>query len=687
MKPFFSVLVPVYNQVGLMDECIRCLSEQTYSDFEVIIVDDGSTDDSLKILKEFAEKDKRVKVIEHGVNKSLLAARFTAMDKAEGEYTFFLDSDDYIENDGLEKLHTYLTENDVEAVRFGYVIEPQGEKVLPQPCENTLTAILKTEIPPAIWKNCFQTAVVKRAIADAESFYCNMGEDSFMAALLFSHCDKVGVLNEYIYHYNIGIGMSAQKKSVSTDKVKKGMESVVASGEHILEVIGKVKPDYLSDARQAVLMMKVFVASQSLLGETDIANYVRLLGAVDEVGQHAIFEALCNNHLVSKVFELRGVKNPAPDVSVIIPMYNAKEYILYTIESVLGQTKKEIEVLVIDDCSTDGCFEMCQKQYANDPRVRVIRQKQNGGPGKARNSGIALARGKYVAFLDADDQYVPDYLRELYECAEQYGADVVHSTGCFMAVSENMPDNLLEVPADHIAHITLDHMDEKLQDIMVVDEDPQKRFEAWTAHHIHWAVWNKLYNREFLLQNKIEFGMMRMAEDHHFVFSCLFSGAKYVMIPNSGYVYRIVDSSVSRGKKDINFLIKLLVAEFECDLEMKKITSRIPFFAEDKARSRKAIQYAEDGIEFGYLRAAYWAVGAENVRASEEIYQLFEERFGDRAAYVFEMFNDAHEFRTPGDEVQMEKYNSASFLRKLLEDKHLPSMKDYQEAQMKKMMQ
>ena len=83
-----------------------------------------------------------------------------------------------------------------------------------------------------------------------------------------------------------------------------------------------------------------------------------------------------------------------PDISVIIPLYNAKDYVTYTIDSLLGQTKKELEVLLVDDCSTDGSPELVERRYAGDERVRVIRQQKNGGPGVARNTGIEQARGR-----------------------------------------------------------------------------------------------------------------------------------------------------------------------------------------------------------------------------------------------------------------------------------------------------
>ena len=100
-----------------------------------------------------------------------------------------------------------------------------------------------------------------------------------------------------------------------------------------------------------------------------------------------------------------------PVISVIMPAYQAKQYIGQAIASVQNQTCEQAwELLVIDDCSTDGTMEAV-RAYAADPRIRYVRQRKNRGVAAARNLGIRLARGVYVAFLDADDWWEEDKLR------------------------------------------------------------------------------------------------------------------------------------------------------------------------------------------------------------------------------------------------------------------------------------
>ena len=109
-------------------------------------------------------------------------------------------------------------------------------------------------------------------------------------------------------------------------------------------------------------------------------------------------------------------------ISVVVPIYNTKPYLVECIESILDQKiNVPIEVLLIDDGSTDGCGEICDKYAARDARVRVIHQ-ENQGLSVARNAGINAARGRYYAFIDSDDVVLPRFLQTLYDACEQNDA-------------------------------------------------------------------------------------------------------------------------------------------------------------------------------------------------------------------------------------------------------------------------
>ena len=117
-----------------------------------------------------------------------------------------------------------------------------------------------------------------------------------------------------------------------------------------------------------------------------------------------------------------------PLVSIIVPVYNVKPYLNRCVDSLLGQSYQNMELLLVDDGSTDGSEALCDEYAAQDVRVRVL-HKKNGGLSDARNAGVDAAKGEYLSFVDGDDWVSPYYIENLYRALEQAGADF--SASCF----------------------------------------------------------------------------------------------------------------------------------------------------------------------------------------------------------------------------------------------------------------
>lgn len=120
-------------------------------------------------------------------------------------------------------------------------------------------------------------------------------------------------------------------------------------------------------------------------------------------------------------------RNPSPLCSVIIPAYNASRFIEDTVKSVIAQTFPDWECIVVDDCSTDNTFELVSAIAENEPRLRVIQNSENMRVAKTRMAGVAAARGKYVAFLDGDDMFVPEKLERQISLLE-YCSEICQSS-------------------------------------------------------------------------------------------------------------------------------------------------------------------------------------------------------------------------------------------------------------------
>lgn len=122
-----------------------------------------------------------------------------------------------------------------------------------------------------------------------------------------------------------------------------------------------------------------------------------------------------------------------PLISVIVPIYNVKAYLDRCVESLLGQSYKDLEIFLVDDGSTDGCGKVCDRYAAQDPRITVI-HKKNGGLSDARNAALDAAQGEYYAFVDGDDWVSPYYVENLYRALRKADADMAVS--CFEEVFE-----------------------------------------------------------------------------------------------------------------------------------------------------------------------------------------------------------------------------------------------------------
>lgn len=303
---YFSVLVPVYNQMGKMDKCIDSLLNQTFKDFEVIFVDDGSTDGSSDFLDKLCDENQNFNVYHHGENKSLTAARFTGMEHAKGSHVFFLDSDDFLETTALEQLKNKFDETGADIIRFGVLMEPMGVTVMPPETDDYLTSFMKGLIPPAIWKNAYDASVIKGVLDKCSSFYCNMGEDSFFSTVFFGNADVVISFESVLYHYDALSGMSQTSQVSSMAKLIKDYDSAHASGVNIIKFVKKYKPEYLELAKKSIRHMYRYILCQNILYAKDCLDVSSYLNFFREKGEKLVYEFGCKELIPYKVkFDLK----------------------------------------------------------------------------------------------------------------------------------------------------------------------------------------------------------------------------------------------------------------------------------------------------------------------------------------------------------------------------------------------
>lgn len=220
---------------------------------------------------------------------------------------------------------------------------------------------------------------------------------------------------------------------------------------------------------------------------------------------------------------LQTEKRKQPEISVIVPVYNVAPYLAACLDSILAQTFRDFELILVEDGSTDGSREIAEEYEAKDARVRLVEHRWNHGTSAARNLAMELSRGKYVAFVDSDDILSPEYLSYFYQAAEQTGTDVAQAG--FHEFSRTPGDG----------------------DVVRWTEQPgfipaklQVRMNFFLPLRVHIAPWSKLFRKDFLDRHHLAFPTTPVANDVCFHYQCLLTAERYLVLPPGDlYNYRV----------------------------------------------------------------------------------------------------------------------------------------------------
>ena len=214
-----------------------------------------------------------------------------------------------------------------------------------------------------------------------------------------------------------------------------------------------------------------------------------------------------------------------PLVSVIVPVYNVERYVQQCLESLVNQTLKEIEIIIVNDGSTDGSAEICNKYAKMDSRIVYI-TKENGGLSEARNVGLKYASADYIGFVDSDDYVDLDFFKVLYDLTQKNNAKI--SVGAIRRVDEN--------------NITY-REDKSKEDTIFSTYDAMK--SMLTAKGISNAVWNKIFYKALL--NGEEFPVGKLYEDEFFTYRIIDKTDIVCVSSRVAYNYKINPNSITHG--------------------------------------------------------------------------------------------------------------------------------------------
>ena len=524
-----SIIVPIYNTEKYLHQCLDSILNQTYTNFEVLLVNDGSTDSSGIICQEYVERDSRFRYFEKD-NGGVASARNLGLEHSEGTYITFIDSDDWVEQNYLDVLYTALKEND-------------------------------TDVAISTYKRFAQDSVFYlRSYSKENDEFLNIGKrnrNSFLEIL-----PKLGELDHSFYSISsklikrkiIGNLLFDEQVSYAEDlnfffHLYLGVESVVYVRDYT----------YIYRTHDASTSQNV----NELKALQELEIYKSMFQQIDRMGLPTFYYFKRMENVViyrisgfptskaireyeSFVSEVRErVTYQQPLISLIVPIYNVENYLWSCLDSIAKQTYSNIEILLVNDGSPDGSAAICQEFVARDSRFRYI-EKENGGLSDARNAGIAEAKGEFISFVDSDDWIELTYVEDLYRAALFNDAEVVVSNYKKFDVKDNC----------YWIHIFDDYYETHYSGEELIQQLPaleRKDFSFTTS-------WGILFAHR--LFDAISFPKGKTIEDTRTNYRLFAESRRLTYIHKALYNYRVgVDSINSRITE------KLLVDVLECLME------------------------------------------------------------------------------------------------------------------------
>ena len=547
-NPLVSIIIPVYNVEPYLKECLDSVVNQSYKNLEIILVDDGSTDNSGIMCDDYASGDERIKVI-HKKNEGLNYARKTGFENSTGEYISFLDSDDVIEKNFVKYLIQSIIGADAEIALCSYdnfaLSPPMRNAELDFQIidkEDVISAYLTSS--PLLGRLFLQTAHMKiyaRKLIELVNWNITnykVSEDEAMSSFIYASLTKnnIPIIKNELYLYR-------QRSGSLTDSIKKSYNNSI-NGKTInryefLENIKKLRLKLFGEEYEdeiyswfsmnfIIYLQSIYISKESRPSKKDLFFYNKDFEKIAKSHEKyppwgiykEIFNAIKESGNINTGFY--GYMKENPLVSVIIPVYNVESYLKECLDSVVNQSYKNLEIILVDDGSNDGSGAICDDYASGDERIKVI-HKKNGGVSEARNLGIKESRGEYITFVDADDFIDSKAMENLVTNSKKYKTDIT------------IGDRIIR----HTNGYTINHSAEnipRLKSFSINNTNEKMMFELLA--HIN-SVWGKLYKKDFIIKNNIIFPTdIKIGEDFEFLAKAYLNAKNMVYIKDVVYYYR-----------------------------------------------------------------------------------------------------------------------------------------------------
>ena len=505
-----SIVIPVYNAEKYLGGCLNSIQNQTYKNFEVILVNDGSIDHSETICKEFVEVDTRFRYFLK-VNGGASSARNFGLDHVTGDFITFIDADDWVDENHLEVLINNIKENNsdmaVSSIKkfdnvssFEFRVYSNQEKYLLNynklNREEFLVILPKLIHASNSYKIAVSKLFKKELVSDVrfdESII--YGEDLEFFFKLYVNINSISYVDEVTYIYRL------HDESSSSKFGQLHMEQELAIYKKMYEKIEE-------------------------LDLPTIHYYTTISDLLEFRRDYLENRVLFNEYLKFLEIKERSVTYPKDLISVIVPIYNVSPYLRLCLESIEKQTYPHFEVLLINDGSRDNSKDICLEFAERDNRFKYIEQ-QNAGLSAARNTGILNSKGEFLTFIDGDDFIESNYLEELYYTSLKNDSEiVVGSYKKFNEEDNNYYIHVFDYWEEHYLHREL---------INNIAQLERRGIEFETS-------WGTLFHRR--LFKNVLFPVGKNIEDTRTNYKLYMESCKTSYIHKDLYIYRIRKGSL-----------------------------------------------------------------------------------------------------------------------------------------------
>lgn len=430
-KPILSIVMPVFNVAPFLDASILSVLSQTIKDFELIIVNDASTDNGKKIIEMYEQLDSRIKVINLDFN-TLGGAGIPSnigIKAAKGKYLGFVDSDDWVMPDAFEKMVRKAEEFNAEIVIGDFKTFEEDTREVKESYDKKnwegipLNKIVSAQncqqlyrISPVPWRKLYKTEFLfsnKIEYPEGDYFY----EDNPLHWFVLNKAEKIVVIDTVISFHR----MAREGQTMSSATYK-----LAAISCHMNTIANYLIKNNLSDQIRFdefydYCYRTDWIATRQQ--DVDTKNIIKkVFSKIYEKTSNVCPPKNVRPNFIKKFSEFK-TSYPDLDLTIVIPVYNCEDLIESTLESVLKISEIKYNIIIIDDGSTDNTINICRK-YSDKFQNIHFYQQANKGAGRARNAVIPLCTGDYTYFLDADDIINSDNLVSALKNAKQAKNDL-----------------------------------------------------------------------------------------------------------------------------------------------------------------------------------------------------------------------------------------------------------------------